>query len=254
MTRTGVAGGVWVSPRDDPTAYPGTVPAGSFLLDGDAVEPLDRQTLAERLSALGVPAMTERTAVLAYGSNAAPAHLAGKLVGAGEGQVVPVVAALARDVEVVYSAHITRYGSMPGTLAHAVGARIRVHVLFLDDAQRAIVDRTEPNYDVVTVGAVTSEDGERLDGVVGYRSRHGETVFDGSPNRLAEVPSEAAHHPARTQLEALRWFSERFWPLEGGFSAGRWRAFVSGEAFDSAELTRRLRRGIPQVDTPGGPG
>jgi hypothetical protein len=84
----------WLPARTHPETYPGERPAGSYLLFGDQVRPLDVRApndirvfgaagAGERLDGLltreGLPPVADRVALLAYGANRNPATLRIKL-------------------------------------------------------------------------------------------------------------------------------------------------------------------------------
>jgi hypothetical protein len=79
-----------------------------------------------------------RTPVLAIGSNQSPARLAQKF-GHDAAHVIPVQRATLRNFDVVYSAHISRYGAVPAMLQTSQGASVTVAVTWLDDAQLGIM-------------------------------------------------------------------------------------------------------------------
>jgi len=87
-------------------AYPFGVPRGSFSVRGGRREP---------------PVALEpgdRTALLAFGANASPEALARKLAGTdAERDALPVVACALEGFDVVHSAHVSPYGSIPAALA-----------------------------------------------------------------------------------------------------------------------------------------
>src|SRR5215207_2198589 len=84
-----------------------------------------------------------RVPLLAYGSNGSPEVLRRKL---GDDAFVPVVRATLRDFDVVYSSHISPYGSVPAAIYPCRGTSLQVCVLLVDAAQLATLDETEPNY------------------------------------------------------------------------------------------------------------
>jgi hypothetical protein len=158
-------------------AYPYSAPAGPFVqlghqtLDPDEIE-IDRE---------------ERSPVLAYGSNAAPKVLSRKL--ALSDQPVLVVPARLRHFDVVYSAHISPYGAIPATLQRSRGTEVRVHVIYMTDAQIGVVSATEPNYEPRLLEDVDLrlEDGGELSEISAYISRHGCLLADGTELALAAV-------------------------------------------------------------------
>lgn len=145
--------------------YPYAVPERSYLyLDGEAKE----------LPAAG-PDLTDRTPLLAYGANAAPTALARKLAPLPEVEM-PVLRAELEGFDVVYSAHVSPYGAVPGTLYESPGTTVPVFVIHPTAEQRALLTASEPNYDLVEVN-----------GIAAYRSRHGCLEVDGSPVALAAI-------------------------------------------------------------------
>lgn len=145
--------------------YPHAVPERSYLyLDGEAKElPPDALDL------------TDRTPLLAYGANAAPAMLAWKLAPL-PGVEMPVLRAELEGFDVVYSAHVSPYGAVPATLHESPGTIVPVFVIHPTAEQRALLTASEPNYDLVEVN-----------GIAAYRSKHGCLELDGSPVALAAI-------------------------------------------------------------------
>lgn len=166
---------------DDPMSYPGACLEHSFVVRGDRVEPApDDDAALEELVA-------GRTAVLAYGSNAAPAQLLHKF-GGDPSLVLPVLQASVSDVGRGFSRHLSRYGAVPATVYASRGARLDTFVLFADSAQLASIDRSERrNYERVTLDvrahpvscAVPCVD------VHLYRSTRGVLGLDGTPAAFA---------------------------------------------------------------------
>ncbi|HXR60442.1 MAG TPA: hypothetical protein VN732_03860, partial [Solirubrobacterales bacterium] len=152
--------------------YPYDAPERPYLLrDGAAVELPDE------------PDLDGREPLLAYGANAAPEALARKLA-ALPGSELPVLRAEIEGFDVVYSAHVSPYGSVPATLLESPGTRAPVFVIHPTAEQRALLNASEPNYDMV-----------ELDGLGAYRSKHGFLSLDGSPVALAAVRSQGRTLP-----------------------------------------------------------
>jgi hypothetical protein len=172
--------------------YPYAAPEHSYLYrDGEAVE----------LPA-GSPDLAGRTALLAYGANAAPSALARKLA-ALPGIAMPVLRAELGDFDVVYSAHVSPYGAIPGTLQRSPGAVAPVFVVYPDEEQLALLSATEPNYELRRLGEVACrvEKGESLHEVDAFVSRHGCLTLDGSEVGVAAVASANRSIPALTERE-----------------------------------------------------
>ncbi len=177
--------------------YPYTAPWEPFVqlrhetLDPDEIE-IDR---------------SDRTAMLAYGSNAAPEVLSRKL--ALSDQPVLVVPAWLDDFDVVYSAHISPYGAVPATLQRSPGTRVRVHVVYMTNAQVGLVSATEPNYESALIEDAVChlDDGETISGPAAYLSHHGCLLSEDTEVALAAVEATDRSFPALGEgdvLERLR--------------------------------------------------
>ncbi len=179
-------------------AYPYAVPSGSFLLvdgkvrDARGLEPSGTHTL-------------DRTPLLAYGSNASPEVLARKLGGSTREKPVLALRATLTDFDIVYSAHISRYGSIPAALKRSSGTKVAVFVLYLTEKQLALISATEPNYERVMLSDVSCklEGGETLTELAAYLSRHGCLLADGSEIALTAVEARNRTFPAMSQREVL---------------------------------------------------
>ncbi|MER5427833.1 hypothetical protein [Streptomyces sp. NPDC002588] len=168
--RTLEALGLALAPRDHPLLYPGVWPAGSGLLDGGTLLPLDRLT------------HPGRTPVLAVGSNASPGQLRHKMAGLGITSPIPMVRARVTGIGIGVSGHVSRHGYVSASPVDSPGARRELFVIWLDAEQLVAVDATEPNFDRVSLPAsrfrVELEDGEALPEVFSYVNRHG-VLHDG---------------------------------------------------------------------------
>ncbi|USQ86725.1 hypothetical protein NFX46_25305 [Streptomyces phaeoluteigriseus] len=163
--RTLEALGLSDAPRDHPLMYPGVWPAESGLLDGDRLLPLDRLTFSDR------------TPVLAVGSNACPAQLRHKMAGFALTSPIPMVRTRVTGIDVGVSAHVSILGYVSASPVHAPGVTRELFVIWLDAEQLAVVDATEPNFDRVRLPEpsvrVELDDGGTLSGVFAYVNRHG---------------------------------------------------------------------------------
>lgn len=182
---------------------------------------------------------SERVAMLAYGSNAAPEVLARKL--ALSDQAVLVVPAWLDGFDVVYSAHISPYGAVPATLQRSPGTEVRVHVVYMTEAQAGLVAATEPNYEAATVaGAVCRPDeGEPVRDPAAYLSRHGCLLRDGSELALSAVQANGRSLPQLGELEVIEHLRAMFCPDDS------LEAFVLANVTDpdlSQSRTARLER------------
>jgi hypothetical protein len=145
----------------------------------------------------------ERTPVLAYGSNAAPQVLSRKL--ALSDQPVLVVPARLAGFDVVYSAHISPYGAIPATLQRSPGTEVRVHVIYMTDAQIGVISATEPNYVPTLLEQIECrlEDNGELSEVSAYISRHGCLLRDGSEVALSAVLATGRAFAALSEPEVI---------------------------------------------------
>jgi hypothetical protein len=143
------------------------------------------------------------TGVLAYGSNASPEVLWRKL-GATAAAVLarPVVLT---DADVVYSAHVSAHGAIPGTLAHAAGTEIDAWLLALPAGAIAALDATEPNYRRALRAGLPAQ---------AYLSRHGPLRIDGEAVALAAVPARGRTLSALTEAQLLEQVRLRMAPDE----------------------------------------
>jgi hypothetical protein len=184
--------------------YPYGAPSGPFIqlghqtLDPDELE-IDREA---------------RTPVLAYGSNAAPRVLSRKL--ALSDQPVLVVPARLCEFDVVYSAHISPYGAIPATLQHSPATEVRIHVIYMTDAQIGVISATEPNYEPRPLEGIECrlEDGEELSEVSAYISRHGCLLVDGSEVALAAVAATGRTLAEMSEPETMEWVRSTLCPEE----------------------------------------
>jgi hypothetical protein len=158
-------------------AYPYATPERSYLYrDGEAKE----------LPADG-PDLADRTSLLAYGSNAAPAALARKLAPL-PGVEMPVLRAELEGFDVVYSAHVSPYGAVPATLYESPGTTASVFVVHPTAEQRALLTASEPNYDLVELPVCLSiGDKPATRRLEVFRSKHGPLSVGGGPVALAAI-------------------------------------------------------------------
>jgi len=200
----------WALPETDDAllrlakGYPYAAPAGSYVYRDGADRPLSGP-LDPALTAGRVP-------VIAHGSNRAPEQIHRKFGHlAGEDSAIPVTRAWLADHDVVYSAHMTRYGSISATLHEAPGTRVQVYVTWLTEPQVERMHETEigaGNYGYGRMSAITLavEGGPSLREAFCYLAVHGclaDPEKDGAPLALAAVPAEARVHRAVHQEDAL---------------------------------------------------
>jgi hypothetical protein len=165
-------------------AYPFELPEQSYVLDGRSPRALRPDDMRDDLHA-----------VLAYGSNCSTRALLRKF----DGELrLPVVAGEMRGFEVVYSSHLSAYGSIPVTLHPAPGARLRTFVTLVTDEQLVRLAETEFNYAVHRLdGAHFGGPAIEIDAPIAFVSRHGALGIEGAP-----VPLRARRQP--DMLERVR--------------------------------------------------
>ena len=74
--------------------------------------------------------------VIAHGSNRSPDQLRRKFdYLSGAASEIPVTRARLRDHDVVYSAHVTQYGSMAANLQYLPGVEVEIFVTWLTPPQ-----------------------------------------------------------------------------------------------------------------------
>lgn len=198
-------------------AYPFGIPRGSYLF------------AAGRRAEWDGGIDPGRRPVLAYGANASPAALAAKLGPLAARARIPVVAGGLEGFDVVYSAHVSPYGAVPGTLFPCPGAVASVHTLHVSDAELARLHGTEPNYEFVRLGA---------EGPHAYVSRHGALRRDGGPVGVAAIPVRGRPWPALDEPGILAAVRDDLAP------GAALEDFVAAQATDpevAAERTRALR-------------
>ncbi|HEV2771221.1 MAG TPA: hypothetical protein VGV57_00090 [Thermoleophilaceae bacterium] len=148
-----------------------------------------------------------RLPVLAYGANRTAEALERKrsLPGFPAEQSILVLRARLHDLDVVYSAHLSPYGSVGATLQRSPATAVEVCLMLLTEAQLAALGETEPNYMLEVLGdlELEIEGGGRLDRARSYVSRHGALVLDGAEVALAAIPATGRRLDVRTEPDVL---------------------------------------------------
>jgi hypothetical protein len=132
-----------LAPIDDPDCSPGLRTRSSYVFCGDHLLALDRLDFDVELAAVGAPPLGERSAVLAYGSNASPAQLARKYRDSVSSPFIPMTRAWVQDLAVGFCDHQSSYGAIPAAAFAAANVHSEVFVAWLDAAQLADLDATE---------------------------------------------------------------------------------------------------------------
>src|SRR3954451_4228356 len=161
-------------------AYPFEPPGDSYVIEGREPRPLRDGDVGN-----------DRHAVLAYGSNSSTRALLRKF---GGDLHLPVLKGRLDGFDVVYSSHLSAYGSVPVTLHQAPGATIETFVTLVTDDQLVRLAETEFNYAIRRLEGTRFTGPEiEVEGPIAFVSRHGALGIDGSPIRLVD----------RTQPEML---------------------------------------------------
>ncbi|WP_191971424.1 hypothetical protein [Streptomyces luteolifulvus] len=181
--------GLAEAPRDHPLLYPGAWPRESGLLDGDRLLPLDRLV------------HTDRSPVLAVGSNASPAQLRKKMAESRIASPLPMVRTRVTGIGIGVSAHVSRLGYVSASPFNAPADVRELFVLWLDAEQLAVIDASEGvplplgNFRRAWLPApevrIELADGVTLPGVYAYVNRRGVLHNGGSEPRT---------HPGQRRL------------------------------------------------------
>lgn len=152
-----------------------------------------------------MPDVSGRRPVLAVGSNQSPEQLIRKFNGSDLGPI-PVIRARLKDFDIVYSPHVTSYGSIPATLRHSPGTRVTLFVNWLTPEQEARMHETEiptGNYHFGKLDGIELQldFGPAMTSAYVYSSRRGSLTRDGFPVALAAVRAENRIWPSLSQEE-----------------------------------------------------
>ena len=203
--------------------YPFARPDHSYLfVDGDAL-PLAESgddDIDDWLLRSGVAPMHERTAVLAYGANAAPSRLRHKFSVQAPGTIFPVFKARLHDFDIVYACHFSSYGAIPATPAPCRGTVVEIAVTYLDRRQLTRMHETELSSQSYVFGrldglTVEIEELGTLSAVHSYWARHGYFSPTGSPLALAAIAAERRQFAEAAQDEAQTLARDRLAPGRG---------------------------------------
>src|SRR6185503_2698170 len=140
------------------------------------------------------------------GANASPEALTRKLAHLPP-RPIPVLRVSLRGWDVVYSAHVTRYGSVPAAIVASPGTVAGVHLVFPDDEQLAALAATEgQNYRLEQLPDFTAEleiGGDTPAEIDAFIGVHGPLLLDGSPIALAPIPARDRIFPELTTPEMI---------------------------------------------------
>lgn len=147
-----------------------------------------------------------RFPLLCYGANASLQGLERKLRGlAGADGVLPLVYGELRDVDVVYSPHLSSYGALPATLQYKLGSRTRLAVAHVTNTQLTKFAATEVNYRFGCLRDVHFESsaGGSCSQVYTFVSRHGCLAADSHELALSAITAPCRLFDSVSQRQAL---------------------------------------------------
>lgn len=208
-------------------AYPFDPPAFGYAFRHDAAEPLRvavadlavHPTMDGGAPLVDIAVADEqdgneigyqrRVPVIAAGSNASFHRLKSKFAEKGLPGDFPVLRVAVRGLVPVYSAHISVYGSIPGTLTGEAGARTFLHIAFLNRVELERLNETESvgkNYALALIPLEGTDlaAGLTLPGVLAYVSKRGTYAPDGRPARVAAFESHGSRHAPLDQRGILQ--------------------------------------------------
>jgi hypothetical protein len=207
--------------------YPYAIPERSYVQVGG-------RTLAPGEAEVD---LSGRIALLAYGANAAPEALARKLV--GDPDPMPALRATLSGFDVVYSAHISRYGSVPATLRRSPGTEVDLFVTYPTEKQLRSISATEPNYELADLPAAACRlgDGRSLGTLSAYASRHGCLLVGNSAVALSKIAARRRVLPAMSEREVLE-------DVRNDQCPGRALSRFIEECVADPDLTRRYTKAL----------
>ena len=196
---------------------------GDPVLDGQIFAGEERLATTKFLRRIGVhnpPGLEQRTPVIAHGSNASPAQLARKFAGVDDDVIIPVLRGGLVDYDVVYAAHFTAYGSIPATLEASSGTTAEIAVIYLSDAQLALMHGTEglgANYVYGRLGGILLDvDGlDPLAEAFVYLTLRGAAMLSGDPVALSSVTAHRRRFRAQPTPAMLALARDRLAPGMG---------------------------------------
>ena len=191
------------------TGYPYSRALGSYLFRNGQAHALE--------PGVGDGALyKDRVPVIGHGSNRSSEQLARKY---GDQAVIPVSQAWLQDYDIVYSAHMTRYGAIAANLKHTPGVSGEVWVAWLDEAQLHRMHETELGAEIYRFGWLEdvrmdlhAGPSDAIDHAGLYLSTYGYLAQDGEAIGLAAVPSRNRSRPSLSQEATLALVQARYRP------------------------------------------
>lgn len=240
--------------------YPWYRPERSYALRDGAAQLLHELGPQERGAALErhVFPGSDRVALLAIGSNAAPRNLSLKLAHheQPEDREVLVLVGEIREVDVVAAAGVTVYGAMPATLAASPGTAVRAAVLLVTPTQLTTLTWGELTYRLGRLdGApfVVEEgvEGLELEAPLAFVNRFGAFTPDGVPAGLGALPARDRRWPAWTQRELLDRVAAMVLGPHGGGAQELTRQIFAGPAATARRALPIVHSRREHFDFPG---
>ena len=220
-------------------SYPYLSPSKPFsFVDGNCVEGI-------HVSLKG------RLPILSIGSNRSPYQLKNKFTLKENLCVTP---ATLYNSEVVYSASISPYGSIPATQWPLDGAKVILNVLWLNHRQLNVMHLTEGigiAYDFVELekGSVKIDGVDYNGSIYGYVSVNGVYNFEScTPYKFLEISSKKSILKSISEIMALKMVQNRFDPDVYNFKD--WIKKITGDKKYRMELILRMGKGSLKPKNP----
>ena len=157
---------------------------------------------------------SDRTPVLAAGSNQSPEQLARKYGAMPDIGSIPAQRGVLHDFDVVYAAHLSGYGSVPATFQQSPGTIVTIFVLWLTDPQLDRMHETEGNYSYDHLDSLRLEldGGLALPAAYAYTSKIGCLSHNEGCVSLSEIAAQNRQFPALTQVDMQTAIRDRLAP------------------------------------------
>lgn len=195
--------------------YPYEAPSRSFLYRDGGEHPLPKATSGYQ--PIDDWRRQGRVPVIAYGANRSASALARKYTDWPEGTAIPVTQAWLDDHDIVYSAHLSRYGSAPAKIDRVDGVTVEVGVIWLTPPQLNRMHETEgaDNYRfdrLYRLKLSLQAYDVTLDRVYAYVGKRHNLDRDGSPVPIEAIQARGRKHTALDQTDAMTHIRDRLAP------------------------------------------
>ena len=157
-----------------------------------------------------------RTPVLAYGSNRSIEQLVRKFGIVSSENGIFVEACQLSGFDIIHSAHITSYGSIPAAIFPHEGVVVEIAITWLDQEQLKIMDTSENTG--ITYGreqiteSVILSDGYACNNAEVYQSTHGPLKVNDKIVSHSDVNANGRRMPEMTNIDLLRLTHQNFCP------------------------------------------